>query len=214
LVGYTNAGKSTLLNCLTDAHQETKDGLFTTLDPLSRQYALPNHQKVVFSDTVGFMHALPHGLIEAFKATLEEVVESDLLLHVIDVSHAKFRNYHEAVLSVLKEINADHKPMITVFNKIDKLENQENIKDLTSRFENAVFISAKTGEHIDSLVTQIEKLLAGSFIEIDVHVPIDRMDLINLLHKGGQVHAIEYLADQVHVSAMVSASLARKFEKF
>jgi len=214
LVGYTNAGKSTLLNCLTDAHQETKDGLFTTLDPLSRQYALPNHQKVVFSDTVGFMHALPHGLIEAFKATLEEVVESDLLLHVIDVSHAKFRDYHEAVLSVLKEINADHKPMITVFNKIDKLENQENIKDLTSRFENAVFISAKTGEHIDSLVTQIEKLLAGSFIEIDVHVPIDRMDLINLLHKEGQVHAIEYLADQVHVSAMVSASLARKFEKF
>ena len=84
LVGYTNAGKSTLLNCLTDAHQETKDGLFTTLDPLSRQYVLPSHQKVIFSDTVGFMHQLPHGLIEAFKATLEEVVESDLLLHVIE----------------------------------------------------------------------------------------------------------------------------------
>jgi len=214
LVGYTNAGKSTLLNRLTDAHQETKDGLFTTLDPLSRQYVLPNHQKVVFSDTVGFMHQLPHGLIEAFKATLEEVTESDLLLHVIDVSHAKFRDYYESVLAVLKEIKSEAKPMITIFNKIDKLENQENLKELTSHFENAVCISAKTGEHIDVLLQEIEKQLSGSFIEIDVNIPMDRMDLVNLLHKDGQVHTIEYLADKVHICAMVSASVARKFEKF
>lgn len=214
LVGYTNAGKSTLINRLTDAHQETKDGLFTTLDPLSRQYILSNHQKVVFLDTVGFMHQLPHGLIEAFKATLEEVTESDLLLHVIDVGHPKFRDYYESVLAVLKEIKADQKPMITIFNKIDKLESQEILKDLTTHFESAVYLSAKTGEHVDLLIHEIEKQLSGSFVEIDVHIPIARMDLVNMLHKEGQVHTIEYLADKVHITAMVSAAIARKFNKF
>jgi GTP-binding protein HflX len=213
LVGYTNAGKSTLLNRLTDAHQETKDGLFTTLDPLSRQYVLPSHQKVILSDTVGFMHQLPHGLIEAFKATLEEVVESDLLLHVIDVSHAKFRDYHESVLEVLTEIKAERKPMITIFNKIDQLTNQESFKELADHFENAVFISAKTGEGIDSLIHAMEKLLGGNFVDIDKEIPMNRMDLVNLIHKEGQVHKVEYLSETIHISATVPASVARKFDK-
>lgn len=213
LVGYTNAGKSTLLNRLTDAHQETKDGLFTTLDPLSRQYVLPSHQKVILSDTVGFMHQLPHGLIEAFKATLEEVVESDLLLHVIDVSHIKFRDYHGSVLQVLREIKAEDKPVITVFNKIDQMADQESFKELADHFENAVFISAKTGQGIDSLIHEMEKFLGNSFVEIDTYIPISRMDLINLVHKQGQVHAVEYLSDKIHVCATAPASVARKFEK-
>jgi GTP-binding protein HflX len=213
LVGYTNAGKSTLLNRLTDAHQETKDGLFTTLDPLSRQYVLPSHQKVILSDTVGFMHELPHGLIEAFKATLEEVVESDLLLHVIDVSHVKFRDYYESVLTVLREIKAENKPMITIFNKIDQAANPENLKDLADHFEHAVFISAKTGENIDSLVREMEKLLGGSFVDIDTHIPLNRMDLVNLVHSQGQVHAVEYLSDKIHICATVPAAVARKFDK-
>ena len=114
LVGYTNAGKSTLLNTLTNAGQITRDGLFTTLDPLSRQLILPNHQKTVLSDTVGFMHQLPHHLIESFKATLEEVTAADLLLHVLDVSHPKFRDLHDSVIEVLKELGAHDQPTITV----------------------------------------------------------------------------------------------------
>ena len=212
LVGYTNAGKSTLLNRLTDAHQETKNGLFTTLDPLSRQYVLPSHQKIIISDTVGFMHQLPHGLIEAFKATLEEVVESDLLLHVIDLSHPKFRDYHKAVLEVLTEIKAEHKPMITVFNKIDELPSREEFKALTDHFENAVFISAKTGEGVDALVQEMERLLGGGLVEIDKEIPMNRMDLVNLVHKQGQVRKVEYLSETIHISAVVPVSLARKLE--
>ena len=124
LVGYTNAGKSTLLNTLTEADTLVHDGLFTTLDSLSRQAVLPNHLKVVFSDTVGFMHALPHGLIEAFKATLEEVQEADLLLHVLDISHPDYRKFYDAVNAVLDELKVLDKPMIMVLNKIDKLEDR------------------------------------------------------------------------------------------
>jgi GTP-binding protein HflX len=212
IVGYTNAGKSTLLNALTDAHQETKDGLFTTLDPLSRQYVFPNHQKVIFSDTVGFMHHLPHKLIEAFKATLEEVVEADLLLHVVDVSHPKFRDYHDSVIEVLKELGAEDKKTITVFNKIDKIEQQTGLQDLADSFENAVFISAKTKEHVDSLVEKVQELIAGTMIEINVDIPLNRMDLVNLIHKEGTMHTIEYLSDKIHLSASVPPKIVNKFK--
>jgi len=210
LVGYTNAGKSTLLNTLTQAEQTVKDGLFTTLDPLSRQYVLPNHQKVVFSDTVGFLHALPHGLVEAFHATLEEVVEAELLLHVVDVSHPRFRNLFESVLNVLEEISAKEKTIITVFNKIDKIEDREELASLIAGFENSVFISAKTGENIDLLMEKVIQLLVPTLVEIDVEIPLTRMDLVNLIHKEGEVHSIEYLENSVHISATVPPRLASK----
>ena len=129
LVGYTNAGKSTLLNALTQAGAIVHDGLFTTLDSLSRQALLPNNRKVIFSDTVGFMHALPHGLIEAFKATLEEVQEADLLLHVLDISHSDHRKFYDAVNAVLDELNVLDKPTIMALNKIDKLEDRERLEE-------------------------------------------------------------------------------------
>ena len=125
LVGYTNAGKSTLLNALVDAHQVVKNSLFTTLDTLSKRLVLPNHQVIVVSDTVGFLYKLPHHLIEAFKATLEEVVEADLLLHVLDVSLPNCYKLSEAVYDALKELESDTKPVITVLNKIDKLSDRE-----------------------------------------------------------------------------------------
>jgi len=142
LVGYTNAGKSTLLNALTDAQQRTEDGLFTTLDPLSRQYVLPNHQKLILSDTVGFMYELPHHLIEAFKATLEEVTEADLLLHVLDVSNPKFRQLNDAVFTVLADLEVTEKPVITVLNKIDKIKDRSWLKDLTDNFPNTICVSS------------------------------------------------------------------------
>ncbi|MDP8266632.1 MAG: GTPase HflX [Candidatus Aceula meridiana] len=212
LVGYTNAGKSTLLNTLTQAKRTVKDGLFTTLDPLSRQYVLPNNQKVVFSDTVGFLHALPHGLVEAFHATLEEVVEAELLLHIVDVSNPKFRDFIESVSNVLEEIHAQEKTIITVFNKIDKTEDKKEFVGLIDGFENCVCISAETGENIDLLIAKIMELLVPSTVEVDVKIPITRMDLVNLIHKEGEIHSIEYSEKSVHVSATVPSRLASKLK--
>lgn len=211
LVGYTNAGKSTLLNALTQAGREVKNGLFTTLDPLSRQYTLANKQKVVFSDTVGFLRDLPHGLIEAFHATLEEVVEADLLVHVVDISNQNFRDCHQSVLDVLKEIGAHEKNVITAFNKIDCVEHKKELAMLINNYENAVLICAKTGEYVDLLLEKISGLVYPSFIEIHVEIPISRMDLVNLLHQQGCVHKIEYLQNFVKVFAAVPEHLAGKF---
>lgn len=213
IVGYTNAGKSTLLNSLTDAHQLTKDALFTTLDSLSRQMILSNHQKVVISDTVGFMHELPHHLIESFKATLEEVKQADLLLHVLDVSDPNFRNYYEAVLSVLQELEVLDKPTVMALNKIDFVEDKAFLEDLQNNFENAVCISAKTGENIPKLLEKMAKMLSASFVEIDAIIPIHRMDLVNLAHREGEVYSVKYYNDTIHIRASVPAQITGKFEK-
>lgn len=210
LVGYTNAGKSTLLNCLTHADQIMHDGVFTTLDSLSRQFLLPNHQKVILSDTVGFIHDLPHHLIESFKTTLEEVKEADLLLHVVDVSHPNFRQLKDAVDSVLVQLGADQKSTIMVFNKIDRIPDRAWLDDLKKNFEHAVCISALNGENVPALIDQIAALLADGLVEIDVKIPLSRMDLVNLIHSQGQVHSIEYSPDFIHVQALVPAPLAQK----
>ncbi|MFA5087732.1 MAG: GTPase HflX [Candidatus Omnitrophota bacterium] len=213
LVGYTNAGKTTLLNSLTQAGQVTADGLFTTLDSLSRQLVLPNHQKIVISDTVGFIHDLPHHLIESFKATLEEVSEADLLLEVLDVSHPNFRNLHQAVLDVLVELKANNKPLIVVLNKIDKVTDKGWIKDLESNFEHAVAISACQGENIEKLTAKITQMLSALLSEIEVNIPMNRMDLVNLAHKEGQVYSIKYYNDVVHLRARVPVQIAGKFKQ-
>ena len=212
LVGYTNAGKSTLLNAFTDAHQKTQDGLFTTLDPLSRQYDLPNNQKIVLSDTVGFMYELPHHLIESFKATLEEVMEADLLLHVLDVSNPRFHQLHDAVLTVLKELGAHDKTTITVLNKIDKVKDKVSLRHIKDNFENAVCISALNGDNLSELNDRIIKFLSPLVAEIDVTIPLQRMDLVNLLHKEGQVHKIEYSANSIHIQASVPQKIVKKFQ--
>ena len=213
LVGYTNAGKSTLLNALTDAGQITKDGLFTTLDPLSRQMLLPNRQKVIISDTVGFMQALPHHLIEAFMATLEEVKEADILLHVLDVSNPKFENLHQAVVDVLTQLEANDKTIITVLNKIDQLTDREALTRYQSLFKEAVCISAKTGENMDELINLISKTFSARMGEIDVTIPIARMDLVHLAHKEGQVYSIKYYDTAIHIRGSVPGHLAGQFKK-
>lgn len=212
LVGYTNAGKSTLLNTLTQAGQITRDGLFTTLDSLARQYTLLNNQKVILSDTVGFMYELPHHLIEAFKATLEEVKEADLLLHVVDVSHSRFRYLYEAVLDILRQLEARDKQMIIVFNKIDLLDDHSWLNDLIKSFDHAVCVSALTGENIVQLNDKIIELLALRIVKIDVKTPLNRMDLVNLIYQEGQVHSIEYTTTFVHILASVPINIARKFD--
>lgn len=213
LVGYTNAGKSTLMNILTQAGQLTRDGLFTTLDSVTRQLVLPNHQRVVLSDTIGFMHDLPHRLIEAFKATLEEVREADLLLHVLDVSHPHFRHIEEAVMGVLKELEVYEKPTITLLNKIDKIKDRAWIEDYRRNFPEAVCISAATGENIPGLLEAVRRQLSFFVVEINVHIPIQRMDLVNLAHEQGEVYSIKYYADRINIRAAVPSHLAGRFYK-
>lgn len=214
LVGYTNAGKSTLLNTLTQAGQVTRDGLFTTLDSLSRQLVLPNHQKVVVSDTVGFLHELPHHLIESFKATLEEVSSADLLLHVLDVSHPKFRNLYDSVIAVLRELDAHDKPTIVVLNKIDQLADKSVVLEIKSTFKNAVAISALSSENIIGLLAEVIEQLASLMETIEVALPLDRMDLVNLAHKEGNVHAIAYDADAVRLAVSLPKKFAGLVKKF
>ncbi|MBF0331687.1 MAG: GTPase HflX [Candidatus Omnitrophica bacterium] len=208
LVGYTNAGKSTLLNTLTDAHQVTKDGLFTTLDSLARQHMMPDNQKVVFSDTVGFMHDLPHKLIEAFKATLEEIQSADLLLHVLDVSDVNHKNLKASVDAVLEELGALKKPTIVVLNKIDKIEDRKMVEIALKKYENTVAVSAKEGESIGLLLQKIEQELGVRVVAVDVKIPMNRMDLVNMVHKQGRIESIKYGAKSIHVKATVSHRLA------
>jgi len=212
LVGYTNAGKSTVFNFLTKDTQVTQDALFTTLDSLSRQWTLPNHQRVVLSDTVGFIHQLPHHLVESFKATLEEVREADLLLHVLDVSQPQFQNLYKAVVEVLAQLGSSDKPSIVVLNKIDKLADKSWLKSLENDFENAVAISAQTGENVDRLFQKISAMLGSMVEEIEVIVPLNRMDLINLAHEKGQVYSVEYNHDGIRLKAALPTQFIGKFQ--
>ena len=213
LVGYTNAGKSTLLNTLTDAGQLTKDGLFTTLDSLSRQFILPNRQKMVISDTVGFMNELPHHLIEAFKATLEEIKEADLLLHVLDISHPHFRHLYEAVIQVLRDLDVLDKPIITVLNKMDRMDKDVTVESFSGLYENSVCVSALNGINIKQLLEKVENALSSLYREINVDIPLDRMDLINLAHEQGDVYSVKYYTDYINLRASVPTCMIGKFEK-
>lgn len=210
LVGYTNAGKSTLLNALTGAHQTVADSLFTTLDPLSKALTLPNGTKIVLLDTVGFLHELPHQLIEAFKATLEEVVEADLLIHVIDVHAPLLYAYATGVFEVLKELEAESKPLISALNKIDLLDDTSWIESLSKEFPNPIPISAKHSQNIESLLRKIEENFQERMFSGELTVPLTRMDLINVFYNEGKVRKIEYLQEKINVQvAMPQIALKR-----
>ena len=161
VVGYTNAGKSTLLNLLTGADLVAEDKLFATLDPTTRSFVLPNKQRVLLTDTVGFLRKLPHTLIESFKATLEEVSEADLLIHIVDLSHPRVDEQMEAVDAVIKELDAFGKQTLIVFNKIDNLPNRELAESYVTRFPGSVAISARTGEGVVKLVQALENALSS-----------------------------------------------------
>ena len=210
LIGYTNAGKSTLLNSLTDAAQVVSDMLFTTLDPLYKSLVLPNGEHIVISDTVGFLHNLPHHLIEAFKATLEEVVEADLLIHVLDVSHSRVYEHNQAVFSVLKELQADKKPMLTALNKIDLLEDKAWLGKLKGDFINSVPISAKFKLNVGSLLEKIQENFLSRMIYLELMIPHSRMDLINLCYREGKVKEIKYLQKGIKIRLSLPKIISQK----
>ncbi len=208
LVGYTNAGKSTTMNAITQAGTRAHDGLFTTLDSLSRQATLPNNQPFILTDTVGFMHDLPHNLIEAFKATLEEVQAADLLLHVIDISKANYMNLYAAVNVVLEQLKVMDKPTIVVLNKIDRLDDEIVVHQFKKIFEPCIGVSAATGQNMQSLLLLIEERLGGQMVAINILLPHGRMDLVNLAHAQGQVEEVKFLAKGIRLKASLPVHAA------
>lgn len=192
LVGYTNAGKSTLLNTLTNSDIYAKDQLFATLDPTTRQLTLPNKQEIIITDTVGFIQRLPHQLIAAFRSTLEVVTEADLLVHVIDVSHELYKEQAAAVHEVLKEIGAETKPVITVYNKIDKLSPDSKLADRLALEEDTICISAAKKLNLETLQQMIESHLKSKAVEVTLCIPYAETAKAAQLHETANVLEQEY----------------------
>lgn len=213
IVGYTNAGKSTLLNTLTGAEVLAENKLFATLDPTTRRLRLPTNQNVLLSDTVGFIRKLPHDLVEAFKATLEEVVQADLLLHVVDISHPHAEKQIESVNSVLKEIGADGKPTLMVFNKIDKTEAESRDRFL-AQYHPSVAVSARTQEGIDDLLAALGTELRPIREFVEIHIPHEASDVIARLHKVAQVVERDYEGPSARFKARIPPHLHSEFSRY
>ena len=210
VVGYTNAGKSTLLNLLTGADVVTEDRLFATLDPTTRSFVLPNKQRVLLTDTVGFLRKLPHTLIESFKATLEEVSEADLLLHVVDISHPRVDEHMTAVDEVIKELDAFGKQTLIVFNKIDAIENPDLIDSYLKRFPGSVAISARTGAGVGNLVQALQEALAAWRLRSHFRIPVSESALIAEIHRVGHVLELRYDGGDAVIVAHVPPHLESK----
>ena len=213
IVGYTNAGKSTLLNQLTGAAVLAEDKLFATLDPTTRRLKLPTNQNVLLTDTVGFIKKLPHGLVEAFKATLEEVVQADLLLHVVDISHPQAEEQIAAVNTVLKEISAEGKPTLMVFNKIDRLEGTVSAM-LREKYPHAVCISAITGEGIGPLLAEIGTQLRPTREFLNLVVPQEKAAVIARIHAVGQIVESRYTGKNARFKVRIPPHLHEEFSPF
>jgi GTP-binding protein HflX len=214
VVGYTNAGKSTLLKLLTGADLVAEDRLFATLDPTTRSFVLPNKQRVLLTDTVGFLRKLPHTLIESFKATLEEVHEADLLIHIVDLSHPRVDEQMEAVDNVIKELDAYGKQTLIVFNKIDRLEERELADAYMQRFPGSVAISARTGERVGELVQALQDALAQWRLRSRFRIPASESALVAEIHRVGHVLELCYEDDHVLIVAHVPPHLEAKLARY
>ncbi|HEY2103089.1 MAG TPA: GTPase HflX [Chthoniobacterales bacterium] len=214
VVGYTNAGKSTLLNLMTGADLLAADKLFATLDPTTRSLVLPNKQRVLLTDTVGFLRKLPHTLIESFKATLEEVSEADMLIHVVDLSHPRVDEQMQAVDSVVNELGAFGKQTLIVFNKVDLLENPDLAKAFRQRFPGSVAISAKTGQGIEQLIEALQSALGAWRLRSRFRVPLSESNLIAEVHRVGHVLDLSYEGDDAIILAHVPPHLEQKLSSF
>ena len=214
LVGYTNAGKSSVLNRLTGAEVLAENKLFATLDPTTRQLTLPNHQKVLLTDTVGFIRKLPHTLIESFKATLEEVALADLLIHVVDISHPQHAEQMRAVESTLGELDAQGKQTIVVFNKIDALADPETVQHAMERTPGSVAVSALEGSGVSDFIEELQLRLSAWRMEGTYRIPAAESALVAELHRCGHVLEVKYQGQWVLVTAHIPPELEARFATY
>lgn len=214
IVGYTNAGKSTLLKALTQADVLVEDKLFATLDTTTRKFQLPNRQEILLVDTVGFIRKIPHMLVAAFKSTLEEAVHTDILLHVIDVSHPQAEMQAEAAMLVLKELGASSHPMITVLNKIDQCTNPAILAKFRLKFPRTVPISALTQEGFDLLLDTMTQEIQRLRKQIRLRIPQSQYALVSEIMRVGKVHLCEYEGDDILLEGEIPVHLSHKIEPF
>jgi len=214
IVGYTNAGKSTLLNQLSGADVMAKDMLFATLDTTTRRIELPDGQPLLITDTVGFVRNLPHRLVEAFKSTLEEAVLADFLIHVLDATAIEIERYHDTTLEVLADLGAGEKRTITVLNKIDRVTEPEALAALRQRYPDALHVSAAQGLGIDALLKACSGVLADRVRRRHYRIPQARADIVSLLHRDAKVLSTGYEDDDILVTAVVPAAIAGRIETF
>jgi len=214
IVGYTNAGKSSLLRRLTHADVLVADKLFATLDTTTRRVELPNGNPLLLTDTVGFVRNLPHRLVEAFKATLEEAVLSEFLIHVLDAGQPRAQEFYKTTMDVLKELGADQKRIITVFNKVDTVEDRGILPALKALDPESVFISVHTGEGLEDLQTKMQDMIADRVIQMELSIPHDRSDLIAVLHQHGHVLESKYEYETVELIASLPKRIENQFSPF
>ena len=201
LVGYTNAGKSTLFNALTSEHRLAEDKLFATLDPTTRLLDLPDNRHVLLSDTVGFLKKLPHHLVASFKATLEEVVEADLLLHVVDIAHPETESQIDAVDEVLKELDAFERPTLMVFNKVDLLEDKEYTQLFRNKYPDSLAISAQDGTGLEALKDLLAERFSTQDVEVSLALSYQDGKALDYLYKHGEVFDTDYQGESIRVKA-------------
>lgn len=214
IVGYTNAGKSTLLNALTGAGVFTEDKLFATLDTTTRRYSLTNNQEVLLIDTVGFIRKLPHQLIAAFKSTLEEALHADMILHLVDASHRFADDHAQTTLEVLKELGAGKKPMITLFNKIDKNEAKQQLVPLRLKYGKSVGISALEKTGFDKLEEAMMSEIKNQRVQIKLRIPQADYAVLSAIIREGAVLKQEYVDDYIELSAEIPKILTHKLQKY
>ena len=214
IVGYTNSGKSTLLNRLSGSEVLAKDMLFATLDTTTRRIELPDGQPLLLTDTVGFVRNLPHRLVEAFKATLEEAVLADFLIHALDASSPEIDRFYDTTLEVLEELGAGDKKIITVLNKSDLLEDPVQRLLLENRYPGAIFIAASLGENLPALLALCAEALADRIHTENYRIPQTRGDVLNLLHRDAKVLSTSYEDNDILITAVVPNSIAGKLMAF
>jgi GTP-binding protein HflX len=214
LVGYTSAGKSTLHNTLSGSGVYADPKLFATLDPTTRRVVLPDGWAILLTDTVGFVRNLPTHLVAAFRATLEETIEADFLIHVVDVSHPHMETQQEAVIEVLDQLGAGDKPMVTVFNKADLIEDQYMLRSLVADTQNSVYISAKTSTGIPALIDRIVTTMETLLTEVNLLVPYNKSELVAQCYEYGRVERADYKEDGIHVHARITGELVGKVRMY
>jgi GTP-binding protein HflX len=214
IVGYTNAGKSSLLRRLTGAEVLVEDKLFATLDPKTRRIDLDGGQNLLLTDTVGFVRNLPHRLVESFKATLEEATLADFLIHVLDASHPRVYEFHATTMRVLEELGADTKRVVTLLNKVDRLEDSSSLHALRLHFPDAVFGSANTGQGMGELLQLCGEMLRDWVTKVELALPLSRTELLSLLHRTSRVLSLTYDDRHANVVAMVSPKVFARVEPF